>query len=496
MDSPQESGIVIKQQLDALDFSTGYGIDNGSLYSYATAPSELITHTSKGYTIDYNINAPSPPGLGKGFRVTTKITPPLRDLLNLVLDDPVALSAINKVVDRVMENGWFVRGRDLKSKNTAAMQKLKDLHFNPVMRRLLFHLILYNNAFLELVKTGQDITELNVLEPTLMRISATNFGDLIGYWQNVILPDKRGNPGFDLTGYPTWEPEEVIHYKQNQLTTRLWGDVDLVALERNLKIKAAIKRFVHWLFETNQFRGFFTFNQGASDDQIKEFLSYYRLMQGDLTKPLTARGDDIGYQLIRKFDDAESMLAWLRAMDSETLQLLQVPEMIAGRQDSGANRSTGDTAVQNFNTRINSLQEYVGDINTYQLLPALGFNKVDFVFEPVDRKDVKDLMAIAEQMINMKIKPEYVEKWMKQNGFDLGDKEESIFYTPEELMAMQVDPNQQNLTGSPDQYKSRKGKVDARDSSKRIGTGSAGTTRQDQLVTHSKSWYYDAIVEE
>jgi hypothetical protein len=96
---------------------------------------------------------------------------------------------------------------------------------------------------------------------------------------------------------------------------------------------------------------------------------------------------------------------------------------------------------------------------------------------------VKDIIEIAEKMVNMRVKPEYIESYMNSEGFDLSDSDESIFYTPEET-AEQAMMGKQNLTGSMDQYPSRQGKSDG-ESSKRIGTGSAGTSRRDQLVQHA-----------
>jgi hypothetical protein len=438
---------------------------------------DLVSHASKGFTYDYTLTGPRNENLIT--KLGSKQTPNIQRVLGLIQKDAVALAGINKIVDRAIENGWYVRGLDGKSKEKKAILQMKELRFNSILRKTLFHVALYGNAFIEIVRDGNgEVTELNVLEPTFMRIEADNVGQVMLYWQDVLGDGKRGN------NQPEWNPEDIVHIKNSFLTTSVWGDVDLMALETVISSKLAVKNFVHWMFTTNQFRTLFTFPQTASDSDIKDFLLYSKAVQYDPAKPLAVRGDGITAAPLRDFKDGTQMLDWLRKMDEETLVLMGVPPMIAGQGGSG-DRSTGDTYVISVNTKVKSLQKLYSEVITFDLLPRIGYEKVEFVFEPPDKKNVKDIIEIAEKMINMKVKPEFVEQYMNAEGFDLSDGEESIFYTPEEQAAQGL-LGKQNVTGSMDQYASRQGKSDL-ESSKRIGTGSDGTSRRDQLVQHADS---------
>jgi hypothetical protein len=441
---------------------------------------ELLEHASRGFTKDYTLVKPlhsftQPFGVGG-----SRASPDLPRVLQLIQQDPIALAGIHKLVDRAMENGWYVRGIDKKSKESKAIEALKLLRFNSVLRKVLFHLIMYGNAFIEIVKDGKgEVVELHVVEPTLMRIEADNVGEVTLYWQDVLQNGKVGEQ-------PQWSPDELVHIKNSFLTNSVWGDVDLLSLEHVLSTKIAMKKFVRWLFETNQFRGFFAFAQQASDPDITNFLAYYKAAQGDPTRPLALRGE-LEYQLLRDFKDETHYRSWLVKMDEETFVLLGIPPLMAGVDTGGGSRSVGDSNIISVNTKVKSVQSLLADMMSFDLLPKIGFDKVEFVFEPPDKKNIKDIIEIAEKMVNMNIKPEYIECFMNAQGFDLSDTADSIFYTPEELAqhALMGQPDVQNKTGSPDQYKSRQGKSD-NTGNKRIGTGSAGTSRREQIIAHAE----------
>ena len=442
---------------------------------------DLVIQAGKGYTIDYAEGQNSGPERRNPF-AASRTQPPLEKVRNLVKSDSTAISGIHTLVDRSIENGWFIRGKDGRSKHKKAMQRLKELDFDKVSWQVLFHRIMYNNAFIELVRDGTDeIVELNVLEPTLMRIKANVHGEVEEYWQEVI--------GAKTQDLPRWKPEEIIHLKASHFTTAAWGDIDLESLERAILIKREIKRFVHWLFATNQFRGFFAFKEGASDEQIKQFLAYYRSAQGNIEKPITLRGE-LMYQVLRDFSDSKGYLDWIYKMDEEILNLLQVPPIWAGLPDN-SNRSNSDAQIIALNTRVKSIQKIQGSDLTKQLLPKLSFEKVEFGYWPVDKKSEKDIIDVAERLVNMGVKDQIVQQYMTEQGFDIGD---GNIFRPREPLGMK-----KNITGSMDQYESRKGKAEG-EANQKIGTGSEGTTREDQLVTQAKDsqryWTYDHILEE
>lgn len=438
---------------------------------------DLVVQASKGYTVDY------PNGGSQSFAdrySKSSVTPNLQRVLDRVRKDSTLTAGVTTMVDRCMENGWGVRGRDQKSKEKKAITMLEDLRFNREVHKSLFHFILYRNAFFEPVMEGDVVAELNVLEPTLMRITADNHGEVSGYYQDV--PVAKGS------SQPSWTPDEIIHIKASNYTTSVWGDVDILTLERLLDTKESLKAHLHWLFATNQFRGFFAVEEGANDQQIADFMAYLKRTQYQIDAPLTLRGK-VNYQVLRDFSDGPTFIALWQKIDEDILALLQVPPIFGGSA-GGSNRSNSDTQVLTLNTAVKSIQARYAEAITAELLPKLGFEKAEFFFNPVDKKSQKDILEVALSLKNIGAKPETIESYLRGEGFDIGDG--PMLFTPEELAA-QAMAGKANLTGDPSMFPSRKGKTEG-DSSKRIGTGSDGTTRNDQLVKQAR-WEYDFYTE-
>ncbi|RLG17218.1 hypothetical protein DRN75_03975, partial [Nanoarchaeota archaeon] len=206
---------------------------------------ELISNdNSKGYIPDYSgvssFNA-------KGFLDGKRPTFDLKKALSIIKNDPVVKGALVTLVDKVLESGWRITGKDKRSRIKALEDKLGKIRFNKVLKKLVFNLILYNNAFVEVVKKGEELTDLNVLENTLMEIETKDNGDIVSYSQDVLTK-------------PTWKPEKILHVKLHEITNNVWAEpLDMEALYETTLIKDYIRQYLMWFFGTTQKRGVFAF---------------------------------------------------------------------------------------------------------------------------------------------------------------------------------------------------------------------------------------------
>ena len=428
-----------------------------------------ISKASKGYIKDYyNTTNNKSQGALAQFGLT-----PVFDrtkALEAIRKDATVLSAITTLVDKSMENGYRCKAKDSKSKDKNFKQKLKDLRFDILLRQMFYNLYAYNNAFIEIVKDANKSTkELHILETTMTEPVATKHGKVTHYLQNV----AGENP-------IEWAPDKITHIPVTKLTTSIWGELDIEAIYTKVLIKQYIDNYLGWLFGTNQFKGFYNIEE-AQEGQVKEFISWLKKSEVNINLPIVAEGD-ITYQILRDFSDGDSILRVKESCDNDILTLFQVPPVMMGKPGD-SNRSNSDSQESSLATRVKSIHKLVEDYCEYDLFPKMGYTKNFIEFNPIVKSSIGKMLEYAERMINMGMKSDKVEEYLKSEGFPLVGK---LFKTPEEIAAAAELLQPKEDTGSPgnkksqDMQPSRKGKEEGT-ANKKIGVGSASTTRENQI---------------
>lgn len=339
--------------------------------------------------------------------------------LKIIQNDPIVKAAIITLVDKTLESDWEIYGKDKRSSKSEAEDKLCDLRFNSVLRKIVFNLGLYGNAFIEIVKKGGKVTDLNVLETTFMSIISDDNGNITGYEQNIG-PKKI-----------QWTPDRIVHYKMTDITTNVWGDVDLQSVYETILLKEAIRNWMTWFFTTNQSRGMYNI-KGANTEKVKAFLSYLKASEKDYGKPVIAEGEVV-YSLLRNFaeegKDIDKILSWC---DSQILALLQVPPIAVGMPDASG-RSNSVEQFKALNIRVNSIQNIIADVNTYDLFPKIGYDKLEFEFCVIDAEQMKRNMEVIVMMSNSGFTNEAKIEFLKEQGVTF--ETENVFNDPMEMAA-------------------------------------------------------------
>ena len=418
---------------------------------------EIISKESKGVIKNFYNTAKNLSDVI--FKGTYGILPEFdrEEALDAIRKDSTVISAIKTLVDKSIENGYTVP----KEKKA----KLQKLRFDKVLRQIFYNAYLYNNVFIEIVRNGKkEPKEINVLETTMTEPVANKHGRILGYTQ-------ISNPGKPII----WTPEEVTFIPESKVTTNIWGEIDIQSIWSTILLKQYIMEFLGWLFGTNQFRGFFNV-EGSSTDQVKDFIANWKAGEKDVTRPMIGSGK-IDYALLRNFDDGAQYINLLNKCDATILTLMQVPPVEAG-QPGDSNRSSSDAEVGSLSTRIRSVHKLLEEAFVNDLFPKLGFNKMEFEFNRIDKIDVERLIKNAERLVNMGFKKEKIEEYLLIEGFPIKGK---LFDPKLDEIAEQKK--------SMDMYDSRQGKSEDA-SNEKIGTGKAGTTREDQLVKKGKTSFY------
>jgi hypothetical protein len=374
-------------------------------------------------------------------------------VLEAIRKDSTVISSITTLVDKTLENGWKLEGKDKRSNLNANEEKLKKAKFNKVLRQLFYNIYAYNNVFIENVKNGNGgFKELHILETTTVEPLADEHGEVYGY--------KQQTAGEDVT----WTTDEVTHIAVNTLTTNVWGEIDIQSIWTSVLVKQYIMQYIGWLTGTNQLRGFFNV-KSAGDTQVEDFISHLKKLETDINKPLVAEGD-IVYQVLGKFEEGQTLLDVLEHCDNNIRTLLQVPPISLGQPDS-SNRSNSDTQEGSLFTRIKSIQDLVTDELNYDLFPKIGMEKTRIVFNPINRIAISRIIENGMKLREMSVKENVIKEYFKLEGFPI----DLAFEDKQEIEG----------TGDNDLDPSRRRKL-ADDSQNKIGSGQESSTREDQLV--------------
>lgn len=378
---------------------------------------ELIANAnSEGLILDYYqiTSIPQTKGvLGRAPRTEPK------KALDLLRNDPVVRSSVIKLVDKAAESGWRVQAIDdnKKARIESLERNLKKLRFNRLLRKVMFHLIMYNNAFVEIVKRGDEVTDINLLEPEFMRIDADAHGNILGYYQQV--PNPNGSNGSELgngtfSSYPYWEPERVVHFKLDDFTTNVWGEFNIEAVYETVLIKDYARQILLWFTQTNQMRPVIAVSDTTAS-KMKDFLAFLKASESNISKPIPVEGTLNLFPLQDPSKIIPFLLNIIEWCNGEIRQLLQVPEIAAGINDTSG-RSQGAEAREYINTRIFNIHSLIEDDVTYDLFPKMGWQKAEFVFGILDETVRTRVFETAQLMRQTQFSNDAILEYLEDQG--------------------------------------------------------------------------------
>lgn len=387
------------------------------------------------------------------------------EAFKVIQNDPIVKAAIITKVDRTLISGWRISGMNDKSRKEDLEENLDEVHFARVLRKALFHAYLYNNAFIEIVKTNGKVTDLNVLEPSSIEILTHKNGDVIGYRQR----DARNT---DNNEQPFWNPEQIWHFKLNDIRNNVWAEFDIKAIYETVLLKDKVRQWLTWYFKTNQSKGMYNI-KNASDKSIRDFLSYLKAAENDPSKPIILEGE-IEHTIIRKFaDEGASLIQLLEWCDSQILSLLQVPPIAIGKMDQSG-RSNSSEAFSALDVSVYGVQELLEEDITYDLFPKMGFSKVEFEFGIIDHINEERIFKIIGMMKQAQFKDEVIVEWMDSQGLQ---------FTTNDLFNPLPDP--MNPNGGPQVQYDNAPSRQRKSSDVKSNSYNVSTTRDKQLIKNS-----------
>lgn len=383
----------------------------------------------------------------------------LNVILKLYQKDPVVQAAVKTRVNAILASGYTVEGAVNTVKNANSVLDTTGFSYS-FLWQVVVNALLYNHVFIEIERKNSGApANLHVLETPYMEIQHDEHGEIEGFIQ-------RGESG-EAIFFP---PEDIVFIKTNNVSSAVWGEVELRSLFRTLNTKNQIEKFLEHLADTNAWRQ--VMKTKMSDANIEEFLPYYYAQAQSPNEMLVLQtkgssSDDVDkdtkFEVLRDPKDLKEFQDTLEYFRTQALMGLNVPPIMIGLPDS-SNRSNSDMQFKSFNIANESVRKILKGFFD-ELFKKMSLGNVEYSWNPIDERSEKDDIEIAERLVNMGAKPKQVEKFLRSTGLELPDGE--IFKDEPEGKSM-------------DMFASRQGKSDG-EGNERIGTGEEGTTREEQL---------------
>lgn len=323
----------------------------------------------------------------------------LKEFLDIYKEDPIVNAAIKTTIDSVLGHGFTVKAMNNEQLSKKAQNILDKLKFQRVLRKILFQLLIYQNVFIEIEREidSDKPKALHVLETTEMKIEADEHGEIIEFIQ--VHGDKQIR----------FSPDDIVYIPLIDITSKIWGDIDIQSLTLTVDSKNIIESFIYYLFNTNKFRDTFNF-EDASDDQVINYMSILKESEDKKTMPIVTNGK-FQHGTLRNMEEIKDLTDLLNYYRSQILIQMQVPPIMVGLPDN-SNRSNSETQVNKaFNSRITALQDVIEDYVNNELFTKIGLSNAILSFNYIDFREVKDKIEIIGKLKDMGIDKESLKQY-------------------------------------------------------------------------------------
>jgi len=382
--------------------------------------------------------------------------PGLDTLLSAYRSDPTIRGAIIAISDETLKSGYHINAKDKKLKERIEKDLKKKFRFTRLLNKLLNNLLIYGNAFIELVYKGSSVEELHILETTEMEILSDTHGEIRGYLQ------RQGAQSEEIQ----FTTDEVVHLTVEHIKSNLWGEVELQTLFNILNLKQHIEKFLTNLFKFNKFRDSWLIEE-ADEVQVRDFINNLRLSQDMPEKEMVIDGK-ISKVLGRPIEDLDKLIEILNYCRQEILTLLRVPPIIAGIPDN-SNRSNSEVQARKaFDTRIKILMQSIEEEFDAELFPKMGWTNAEFKFNPIDKRAEKDDIEIIMALKEIGLDEKSLLQFIRDSGIQL----------PEGAKIVKPEPIPFGGDGKDEDKKEMKDEA----SPVEHKTGAEAETREDQLI--------------
>lgn len=324
-------------------------------------------------------------------------------LLDMIRNDPVMWTALDLTVDMCTFNGFDFAGKNDQLRDDAIKKFNSDLDFDQVLKNIMFQLLIYGDAFMEIVKKDGKVIELHPLETTQMAIDYDEHGTINKFVQR---PLGRGVTSLDKTSWIDFSPEKIVYFRMYWIGSRVYSYSPLESTARGYNTKIFANHYLQQLFR-NLHPKIIYFLKNANADQRESFIQNLRRAKTDPAIDIVGHGSGTSELTsnMLQFTFDSGLLDILEYLRTEVLMVTRVPKLWIGVTE-GTNRSTAEAEIIPFETRVKRIQQIVASFVNKDLMPKLGYDNLKFKFNPISLMDEKSIFENAQVFHGLQIETE------------------------------------------------------------------------------------------
>lgn len=370
------------------------------------------------------------------FKQDTKGT----DLLELIVKHPLVRACLKIRVSSIVKSDYKIVNAPRNSVKTIESLEY-DVRFDILLQRIMWQLSKRNCYYGEIVKDESGrINQIRTIDGQFMEHELNEKGDIIGFWQvlneSIKLSadealdtrkeisrargDEELRQSLISNGAAVYfDVKDIFYIADNLLDSSGFAHAELLTLREALYNIDLIEKFITWSFESNQFRNVIRIPPNMSTADYQKYMQSLMDSMSNPTNFLLLRGNDIQHAQLRKIEGFEELLKLLDYYRTQVLSLLQItPIQVTLTGDS--NRSSSDTQYRYVNyDDIRYKRKLLSDNFKYSLFPRIGLKGAELRWSPIDLKETKDLLEIANIMLSIGGVHEKVEEWLIDNGLNI-----------------------------------------------------------------------------
>ncbi len=392
-------------------------------------PEEIQMRESRGLVKD--VYDPNP-----------KIRQPLsayRTMLQLIQNNATLAAAYDIVMETSVYRGFdFIRGTKEERDKLRELFDIDKLNFLQVLPNIIYSLVYYGDAFLELrKKDSAKPNELYPLETTEMRIRYDEHGKVDGYVQrqfnmdamtedqaitkeNELIPEKDGGDGVRTHGVFFGEGE-VIHFRMKWIGSQVYSYNPNEPIIETASTRLYAGNYLKQIF-INMPPRYVAHLAGIGNADFKLAKKEFQATKTNYKKTIAfSKSSDptskLTIQEIKPPYD-KVLIDVIKWLDTELLKITRVPRTWV--EESGVeNRGIGESITLPYDIHIKYIHSNVLEIPINKHLLKKVFkvsSKSRLKFNEASRKGEMEILQNAGLLRNMGLKPEALVKYLDDRG--------------------------------------------------------------------------------
>ncbi len=330
-------------------------------------------------------------------------------LMDMVEVDPILFNAVSLTVDLATQNGYDFIGKNEKEIERARELFNDTLNFDEVIKNILWQLIVYGDAYLELRwnESKTEIEEIHPLETTEMKIKYDEHGEIEKYTQ---LPEGKS----EKDAIP-FDPDEVIHFRFYWVGSSVYSKCPLKAISRSFATKIHANNFLNSIF-INLPPKIIHWLKNSNDKQRKLFVENLIRAKTNPNMDIIAQGEAFESKVLEpKFDPG--LIQVLNYLRQEALMIFRIPPHWSGMMD-GANRGIGENVVIPFESKIKDIHHRVASQVNRELMNKLKLS-VKFKWNAISLLDEKSVIGNMASLSQQGFDSDTIIDYARNHGLNL-----------------------------------------------------------------------------